>query len=232
MQKIMAPNNKAKRKTAIVTGFEPFGPYEFNPTMDLANRVNQASISGYQVKGIVLPCTYYGAFDKLKDEIEVTNPDVIISTGLSSSVQGVRLEMTGQNIMDGKYADAEGFSPTDEPIIEGNRFIRFPNETALGEEFYGFVNKGLKGNDIPFEYSVNADSFVCNSLIYQAVDYIKTNKLQIGYVFCHFPWTSDYLDKIDLESEKITLPSETLDKTIELLLAAAGKVQKPISWSK
>jgi len=68
-------------------------------------------IGNISVKGIVLPCTYYGAFEKLKIAIVNHSPTAIISMGLSSSVHRIRIETTSKNIMNGKYPDANGYFP-------------------------------------------------------------------------------------------------------------------------
>lgn len=71
--------------TIIVTGFEPFGPHKLNPTQDLAVQFHGRIIENTLIKGIVLPCTYYGAFEKLQRAIAQSNPLAVISTGLATS---------------------------------------------------------------------------------------------------------------------------------------------------
>ena len=112
-------------RKVIVTGFEPFGDYEFNPTQDSAEYFDGREIGEFEVKGLVLPCVYRGAFDILKETIEEIDPVTIVSTGLSSSVQGIRVETVGRNIMHSKYADAKGYYPDHLQIVEeGEEFIK------------------------------------------------------------------------------------------------------------
>ncbi len=72
--------------TILVTGFEPFGPYALNPTQDLATEFHGRIIGGTHMRGVILPCTYYGAFEKLQNAIVQSNPIAVISTGLATSV--------------------------------------------------------------------------------------------------------------------------------------------------
>ncbi|MCK4797726.1 MAG: hypothetical protein KAT05_10105 [Spirochaetes bacterium] len=196
----------------IVTGFQPFGPYKFNPVEESTKYFDGKQIGKYNVKGIVLPCTYYGAFQILKNAISELNPEAIISTGLSSSVKGIRFETTGRNIMNGKYPDANGYRPNKVPIIEGDKEFLNTNSSnsALANILY---NKG-----IPTEMSANADDFICNSLIYLTSHHLQINGLETKNAFIHVPWTDDYKTRIELEPQKIMISQDTLYHSIETIV--------------
>jgi len=199
-------------KQIIVTGFQPFGPYKFNPVEESTKYFDGKQIDGYKIKGIVLPCTYFGAFQILKDAISEINPDAIISTGLSSSVKGIRFETTGRNIMNGKYADAEGYSPNNVPIIEGGK--EFHNTNSPNHTLANILHK----EGIPTEMSANADDFICNSLIYLTSNHLQTSELNNRNAFIHVPWTDNYKGKIDLEPHKIMISQGTLYHSIETIV--------------
>jgi pyroglutamyl-peptidase len=104
-------------KKVIFTGFLPFGGYQFNPTEDLVRYFNSyVTIPQIEIMGLVLPCTYFGAFEKLSKIIDKEKPDAIISMGLSSCVKGIRIETTFRNLMNGKYPDMSGYDPAGIPI--------------------------------------------------------------------------------------------------------------------
>ena len=147
-------------KRIILTGFEPFGDYKFNPTQDIAKEYDGKEIRDIEVIGLVLPCTYYSAHNYLKSFTKSLAPDAILSLGLSSSVKGFRFEKFGKNWMDGKYKDANGFNPKGMPIIEGGKEFYGVNSNILG------LANNLSNSNLPFEISENADAFICNSLIY------------------------------------------------------------------
>ena len=199
-------------KQIIVTGFQPFGPYQFNPVKESTIYFDGKQIGGYNVKGIVLPCTYFGAFQILKQAISEINPTAIISTGLSSSVKGIRFETTGRNIMNGKYPDADGYEPNRIPIIEGEK--EFLNVNSDNSNLANI----LYDNGIPTEMSANAEEFICNSLIYLTINYLQANNLETKNVFIHTPWTENYKSKIELESHKIMIPQQTLYDSIEAII--------------
>jgi pyroglutamyl-peptidase len=204
-------------RRAILTGFEPFGPYKYNPVQDTAREYNGKKLGDIEVVGLVVPCTYYGAFQLLSERIDELSPDIILGSGLASRVQRIRLEAIGRNVMNGKYADAEGRKPENKPIIEGGR-LWYPttsNNVILANSLYEA--------EIPAEVSVDAERFICNSLIYLTAKRISDENLPTRFAFFHTPWTEDYLDRINLEQGKITIKKSDLKKTIEILLQEARR---------
>ena len=203
-------------KHAILTGFEPFGPYKYNPTQDIAREYNGRIIEDVKIFGLVLPCTYYGASKLLSDKINELSPNIILGTGLASRVNGIRIETVGRNIMNGKYEDAEGRKPDKEPIIkDGDPWHPTTFNNSL------FMMPLCKAG-IPAELSIDAEGFICNSLIYLTAKRIYDEKLPIKFAFFHTPWTTDYVDKINLEPGKITIEKADLRKTIEILIKEMG----------
>jgi len=199
-------------KQIILTGFQPFGPYPFNPVEESTKYFNDKQIGEYNITGIVLPCTYHGASKILKQAISQINPEAIVSTGLSSSVRGIRFETTGKNIMNSKYSDANGYQPDKVPIIEGDE--EFLNTNSPNHDLANILHR----NGIPTEISANADHFICNSLIYLTSRYLQMNKPKIKNVFIHTPWTENYRSKIELAPRKIMIPQMVLNNSIETII--------------
>ncbi len=201
-------------KKVILTGFKPFGNYVFNPTED-STRYFQTlgQINNIQIIGVVLPCTYFGAFNILSKLIDVEKPDAIINTGLTSSAQGVRIETRFGNIMNGKYPDADRYEPKDLPLKPGgSEFLAATGDAAALAQI-------LRSNDIPVEISDDSEGFICNALGYLVTDKILTENLSIKNIFIHIPWTDDYVGRIGLAPGKIFLKKEKFYKALELLIA-------------
>ena len=201
----------------ILTGFEPFGPYKLNPTEESTNYFNGKQLGNYYITGIVLPCTYFGAFEALKKVILDVKPVAIVSTGLSSSVKGIRFESTGRNIMGGKYADADGYDPKDLPLIKGGKEFLNTNSNNCG------LANILNSSGLPIEMSANADKFICNSLIYLTTNYLQINNPEIKNAFFHTPWTDNYKSKIELKPDKVMIPQKMLYSSIELVIQNIAK---------
>ena len=203
-------------KKVILTGFEPFGNYAFNPTQESTEYFNHIGIvSSVRVVGVVLPCTYYGAFQALYAIVQKEKPDAILSTGLSSEVNGIRIETTFRNVMDGKYPDANGYRPIAKPIIAEEKAKKILTATADTAHLANI----LRQNDIPVEISTDSHAFICNSLAYLTSEMIIENKSPIRNMFIHIPWTDNYKNKITIESHKIFLNKEKYYKGLELLIS-------------
>lgn len=199
-------------KTIILTGFEPFGPYQHNPTVQSTLDFHGRTFGDRIVIGIVLPCVY-NAWSYLISGIH-TAGDVhaVINTGLSSSVQGMRIESHFTNVMNGKYADAEGYMPQGIPVIEHG-----PPAICSRASHKRLFDTLIK-HDIPAERSEDAEQFICNALGYCTSlsawknDYFKRN------LFVHIPWTTAYQDVVKLEPGKMFLEQEAYYRGLELLI--------------
>lgn len=65
-------------KKVILAGFQPFGDYLFNPTEECARYFGDIEIvSNINIIGVVLPCTYFGAFQVLTKIIKDKYYEVI-----------------------------------------------------------------------------------------------------------------------------------------------------------
>ncbi|MES2225112.1 MAG: hypothetical protein V4478_03960 [Patescibacteria group bacterium] len=198
-------------KTVILTGFGPFGPYAFNPTHDSAQAFNGKVFGDRTVIGTTLPCTY-DAWKELAALMNQVTPYAVISTGLSSRVQGMRIESTFWNTMQGKYPDANGYNPQGYPIST------ISPSNIRSKSAHKELLDMLKRKGIPAESSVDPDAFICNSLGYRTSLAARTNEYDIRNMFVHIPWTSDYQEKISLEEGKIFLDIDKYHQGLELLI--------------
>lgn len=197
---------------AIITGFEPFGPYLFNPTADLAFQLDGQLVGDTRVRGIVLPATYDTAYQMLQSEVTQICPRIVISFGLSSSIPRIRVEACGRNEKSGKYADKLGITAHGEKIDpDGTDFLH--TNTNVCELVMKLTLAG-----IPADISFNADTFICNALIYRMMMAITAGGIETTYAFIHVPWTDNYLDRINLEKGKITVPWSTLETIVQTIL--------------
>ncbi len=201
-------------KKVILTGFLPFGDYDFNPTEKSALYYNSRMISGIKIIGIVLPCTYFSAFEKLSNLMDEEKPDGIISMGLSSCVRGIRIETVFRNLMNGKYSDSNGYKPVNLPISLDKNAREFLSGNTNNLSHANI----LYSNNIPVEISGDADTFVCNSLGYLTTKKIIEDNLDVRNIFIHIPWTDDYRSEISLGIDKIFLEKDKYYKGIELLI--------------
>lgn len=192
----------------ILTGFEPFGPYEYNPVYDTTLKLHRQNFEGLEIYGLILPPSYYEASELLFEKIKEFSPRIVLSTGLSSSINKIRFESYGHNKMNGKYPDKMGRKPNNEEIItDGEIFYKTNVDNIV-------LAHHLNDIGIPTEVSVNADYYICNSLIYLTNRNIQREDLQLKFAFFHTPWTDSYTKLIDIPPEKKIIPQEMLETAI------------------
>src|SRR5438128_12412442 len=75
----------------LVTGFEPFGPWQRNPSGETARHLDGATIVDAEITGLVLPVSFRRAAAPLISAIDELHPDVVLDLGQGEAV-GVRVE--------------------------------------------------------------------------------------------------------------------------------------------
>jgi pyrrolidone-carboxylate peptidase len=200
----------------LLTGFEPFGPYAYNPVQDVAKFFDWKNLGRLQIKWVVLS-SIYDAFAEIEWYINDVKPSIILGMWLASRVKGIRIEAVGNNIRHSDYVDAKW------QLIKNDRIEKnWPDKIVLttnAQELYNL----LVSNNIPSEVSHDAEWFICNDIIYQTARYIQQNNLDIRQCFIHTPWTEDYLDKVDIESWKMKIRKDTLIDSVKILLLWLSK---------
>ncbi len=200
-------------KKIILTGFQPFGPYQYNPTQQSTIDFHQKIFGDRKVIGIVLPSIYDAWGHLVATLLHHSDVYAIISTGLASSAQGIRIESTFRNTMNGKYPDANGYTPKNIPIIKKSAPYTIKSRAPHKKLLHTLLE-----HDIPAERSSDADSFICNALGYCTSLATRSNSYNERNVFIHVPWTTRYCDKVPHESGKIFLDHDLYYKGLELLI--------------
>ena len=64
----------------LITGFDPFGGENINPALE-AVKLLPDNISDAEVIKIEIPTVFRKSLEKINEEIEKYNPDIVISIG-------------------------------------------------------------------------------------------------------------------------------------------------------
>lgn len=183
----------------MVTGFEPFLDNELNPTKDIIELL-PPSIHGNEVVKILLPVVFDKSFEILKGYIDTVKPDILINLGLAAGRTAVTPERIAINMDHSLSPDNEGNKPSHNKI----------NEMGKNAYFTSFdldkIITRLQSKGIPVSISNSAGTYVCNNLMYHALEYIDQNQLEVIYGFVHVP----LMDKQNSDREKFSLPLDTL----------------------
>lgn len=182
----------------LLTGFVPFLDNPINPTEEIVNRLDGQKINGYDIKTAVLPVDFNQSAAQLKKEIAEVEPDVVIMLGLAAGRSKITPERIAINVKDGAK-DNEGYAPVDEPIDADGAdglFTTLPIRNMVDR---------LKENQLPAVISNTAGTYLCNNMMYIALnDAIKNDAAYLAG-FIHIPASHE----LALQNDR--LPSWSLD---------------------
>ncbi len=185
-------------KKILITGFEPFDQDPVNPSGEwvewMIARTMPLQRQPLELRGVVLPVTFDGAFATLKKVSDDFCPDLIVMTGLAKNRTQLTVERIGINWVDARIPDNDGVQILASKIEEKGAdglFTTIPIERILTL---------AKEANIPMKVSTSAGEYVCNQLLYKTLLYMQGKKT--AATFIHIPGSEDY-DGIYLALESI-----------------------------
>jgi pyroglutamyl-peptidase len=196
----------------LITGFEPFSGLAYNPSAEVAARLEGSTIGGHSVVGRLLPvdfARYRMTLDALLREFA---PAIYIGFGLASGEDMIRIERFGVNLADFDIPDNAG-------AHHRGRSIEAEGPAARASTFPSTaIRAALLKAGIPARFSNSAGSYLCNATLYSALGLCATlaNPPLCGFI--HLPYAShqvaallrDGKGPLSAESAGPSLPIETL----------------------
>ncbi len=167
-----------KRRAALVTGFEPYGGMEHNPSAEIARRLDGATIGGVQVVGRVLPVEIAKLDSALSAALAGVSAVAVILLGLAPGEPCIRLERVALNLADFPIPDNAGAVMQDRRLEERGadaRMSRLPLRT---------IQRRLLAMGIPARLSESAGTYLCNAAMYRALARLP-KRVPCGFI--HLP---------------------------------------------
>lgn len=208
----------------ILTSFEQFYKYKYNPTISVAEKVENilknSNIINLSTK--VMQCKY----STIKQEVYglyESNPDIVLSLGLGASRTSLNLESLAQNEYSSVAPDNEGIILNGDPIIpNGNDLLSSLNLNDL---------EILSNKHVKSAISNNAGKFMCNANFYWNQYKINNENLNTKYLFIHIPFTDEYIGKEPiLANEDLPILSE--NGIVNAIVSILEKISNQIANSK
>jgi pyroglutamyl-peptidase len=144
----------------LVTGFEPFGPYQANPSQELAKAVDGRLAGSVAVRGLVLPVHHTRAAALVADALAELAPMAVLHLGLAGGRARIALERVAVNVMDYEHPDNAGYRAAGEPCVPGGPAALF-STLPLGPLLAELTLEG-----IPAYVSNTAGTYLCNQTMY------------------------------------------------------------------
>ena len=188
----------------LVTGFEPFGTHEINPSQLIAETLDGQYINGAEIVGIVLPVDFEESVEVITQAIDDYAPIILISTGLAASRHTIDIEKWGINLKRLSKNESMWFIP--------RRLDPYGPIFRLSSIDTREIVRNIRNAGIPSKQSFFAGLYVCNAVLYGSLSYIFKHDLPIKTGFIHVPLLkSQDPNGMDLETmvEAVTLAIKT-----------------------
>lgn len=189
--------------TVLLTGFEPFGGDAANPSGAAASLVASRWEGPEALVTAVLPVTFAGAADRLRELLAEHRPDVVIAAGLAGGRAAIGVERVAVNLVDARIPDNDGDQPMDAPSVAGAAPAHFA--TLPVKE----IARRITAAGIPADVSYSAGTFVCNHVFFTALE-AAASGTRAGFV--HVPWSAEHAPSTDAA----TLPLSDIARALEI----------------
>lgn len=205
-------------KKILVTAFAPFGGRKTNISAIVMKSL-PSSINGFKIIKEIIPVSGLEAGVRMRELLAKHKPVRTLSFGLAAGETAVRAERFALNIKDYGINDNSGLRPAGIPIHEDG-----PAAYYLSFHPEKIVSLLLKAK-IPAYASSHAGTYVCNTLMYEAMHAISGGICgnDCRYAFVHLPLSSEEAIKEKPYRFTATLPQEMLKKAGFIILNAMAE---------
>lgn len=203
------------RRTVLVTGFEPFGNYAVNPSGMIAESLAGRVVSGLTVRSGVLPVVRGETGRRVIELIARHDPAAVVCFGQGSPRQtALRIERLATNVRDFPIADNAGHRPTGEPIVPGapTAYLATLPVTAIRDR--------VRAAGVPCRLSNSAGTFLCNELLFTALQHLAGRPSAPPAGFIHVPLLPEQVASLEQPGPSMAL--ETMLRGAEAVLAAVA----------
>lgn len=169
--------------TILLTGFEPFGGEQSNPSWESVRRLDGQLLSdGSHIVAAQLPCQFGTALAVLKHHIAQSRAEIVICVGQAGGRAELSLERVAINVDDARIPDNAGAQPIDAAIVE-NGPVGYFSSLPIKAIVQSLHNKG-----IPAAVSQTAGTYVCNHVFYGLMHLAVKHPTIRRAGFVHIPY--------------------------------------------
>jgi pyroglutamyl-peptidase len=181
----------------LLTGFEPFGESDVNPSILACRRLEGREVQGFEVVVEEIPLRFHEIKELVEGHIQKHRPSAVICTGQSGRAF-IALERVAINVGDArKPYNAEG---------PDAYFTELPIRAML---------EALKEAKIPAEISNSAGTYGCNQIFYHLMDYLASEKTDVPAGFIHVPCLPEQVVDKKMPSMTVDLIAKALEVVVE-----------------
>lgn len=198
-------------KVILLTGFEPFGGSEVNPSILACREMDGKTYNGYRAVVEEIPLRYHEIRDLIEGHIERHKPAAVVCTGQGGG-GGQSVERVAINVASARMPYNCGYKPLDEPLNSDGPvayWTKLPFRELL---------EALKEAGVPSRLSNSAGTFGCNQIFYHLMDYLARESVDVPAGFIHVPMLPEQvLEKRNVASMSLDLIARGLEVVVEAI---------------
>jgi len=162
------------QETVLVTGFEPFGPWDSNPSGEVALALNGTLVGDVRILGVMLPVTFGTSYLRLQEYMAACDPVAVIALGLDGTARWVEVERIALNLQHPSLWRFSRINDSGPPV----RCTTLPTRAIVA---------ALREEAIAARPSWFAGLYVCNYVFYRLQEDAQQGGIPAGFI--HVPPT-------------------------------------------
>ena len=165
----------------LLTGFEPFGGLDTNPSSEVAKALDGRTVAGVVVRSAVLPVDHAAVAPQVARLVDDIEPRAIVHLGLAAGRARLALERVAINVMDFDTPDNAGYRARGEPCVAGGPAAycaTLPLDAIL---------EALLADGVPAYLSTTAGTYLCNQTMYGTLHWLAERRHAARAGFVHLP---------------------------------------------
>ena len=166
-------------KKLLITGFDPFGGADVNPSWQAVKRLPD-QIGGYELCKLEIPTVFHLATQQVLTTAAAWEPDVILCVGQAGGRDSVTPERIGVNIRDARICDNAGNQPKGEFVAPDGPAAYFSTVPVEA------MAQAIRDQGLPATVSNSAGAFVCNDTLYGLLHAFAGSAVKVGFI--HVPY--------------------------------------------
>ena len=169
-------------KKLLITGFEPFGGEEINPSWEVVRHLS-TEIGGYALTKLRIPVVFGEAAEIVMRAAKEISPDVILCIGQAGGRAAITPELVGINLRHASIPDNAGNQPQDVPIDPDGATAYFSLLPVRQ------IAEAIRASGVPSAVSYSAGVYVCNDVLYTLLSRLQGTSTRVGFI--HIPYATE-----------------------------------------
>ena len=203
----------------LLTGFEPFGKSDLNPSEIIVHTLAERAMPGIQLATAILPVDLDRGPAALLQVLDASQPQAVVCLGLAAQRTSISLERVAINLLDFRIPDNAGVQVNDQAIVADGPAAYFTTLPLRA------MQAAIQQAGIPAELSLSAGSYLCNQVTYILLHYLATQSQNIPAGFIHLPFLPEQVAQQPRPAASMSLDNMTRAIEIALqVLAGEGQV--------